>query len=1097
MITEDQLEQLCLNWFQTIGYETVCGYDIAPGEADAERDNYRQVLLHARLLAQLEVINPQVPLATLEQVAQQIAKADTPILTKNNRAFYKWLLEGVKVEYKDEKGVEKIDYVRLIDFNQLANNQFLVVNQFTITGSKGNRRPDLLVFINGIPLAVIELKNPKDEQADIWSAYQQLQTYKEELSDLFIFNQTLIISDGIKARLGSLTANKERFQPWRVIKNEKDRPKDKLELETLVRGFFEPAYLLDFVQNFILFEEGELGDLIKKIAGYHQFHAVRAAVQSTLLASKTLAETSTSLNKVAEKPALYSVPDTNSNKSKAARIYQGELAQIELASGKAGVVWHTQGSGKSISMLCYAAKLLAQPEMNNPTIVVVTDRNDLDGQLFNTFVTAADTLKQTPIQVDDREALREVLGSRKAGGIFFTTIQKFGLMKIDGVEETQFPTLSNRGNIVVISDEAHRSHYGEKAKLKTKKDNDGKVISAKYTHGYSKYLRDALPNAAFIGFTGTPIEQGDKITTSVFGPKISTYDIQDAVDDGSTVPIFYESRLARLNIKTEKLYTLDDEVDEVIEDEEDSGKREQTKSKWAALEKLVGADKRIKLVCQDLVDHFELRNSTLDGKAMLVSMSRDICAAMYEAIIALRPDWHNDDPEKGTIKIVMTGSASDKQALQPHIHDKKTKKLFERRFKDVNDPLKIVIVRDMWLTGFDAPNCHTMYLDKPMKGHNLMQAIARVNRVFKDKPGGLVVDYIGIGNELKEALKVYTNADGKGKTTLNSEEALAVFMENMDKLHSLMHGCDYSGFEQDPLLLFPKVMNRIAAIESPVKNDKGKGKLDGKSRFLDIMANIRAAYTLCATLDEAKPYSKEIAFFDAIKAAICKSTNVDKKRNDEAKHSALKQILDNAIETESVDNIFELVGLEKPNIGLLSEGFLEDLANIEHKNLAVDLLEKLLRDEVKARMSTDVVSEKSYTDRITETMRKYHNRGIESAHVIEEMIQMAKDMANDAELAKKMNLNSDEVAFYRALIQNESAVKELGNNNLRELAKYVTGQLRKSTKVDWQVRDSVRAKLRNLVRRALRKWKYPPDKADEAIELCLKQAEALSNSWSV
>ncbi|MBT8155144.1 type I restriction endonuclease subunit R [Epibacterium ulvae] len=1037
LISEDQLEKMCLSWFEDVGYDYICGYDIAPDGPTPERADYRQIILHDRLLDRLAVINPHIPAETLEQVALQLAKPETPILVKNNKAFHQFLLEGVKVTFKDASGEEKTDYVRLIDFDTVGNNQFLVVNQYTITGTKGNRRPDVIVFVNGLPISVLELKNPADSNADIWSAYQQLRTYKEEIPDLFTFNEALVISDGVHARVGSLTANKERFMAWRTVANEKDRPLFEYALETLVKGFFQPELLLDYIRHFVLFEQDN-DVTIKKIAGYHQFHAVRAAVDASVAATRA----------------------------------QGDKA------GKAGVVWHTQGSGKSISMVCYAGKLLAQPEMNNPTIVVVTDRNDLDGQLFDTFGMAAETLKQTPVQAGDRDELREILASRQSGGIIFTTVQKFALEE----KETAHPILSERKNIVVVSDEAHRSQYGDKAKLNPK--------TGKYTFGYSKHMRDALPGASFIGFTGTPIDTGDKDTRAVFGDYVSVYDIQDAVDDGATVPIYYESRLAKLNINEAEIEALNDDVDEVIEDEEDVSAREKTKSQWSALEKLVGSEPRVEEVGKDLVQHFEERIASMPGKGMIVCMSRDICVEMYDAIVALRPDWHDDDPTKGSIKIVMTGSASDKDKLRPHIYSKETKKLFEKRFKDVNDPLQLVIVRDMWLTGFDAPNCHTMYIDKPMKGHNLMQAIARVNRVFKDKPGGLVVDYIGIANELKQALKTYTGSNGKGKPTHDMQEAYSVLLEKMDVVRGILHGFDYSDFEQNAVQLLPGAMNHILGPQEDSDN------LDGKRRFLDVMAAIGKAYTLCSTMDEVEPLKKEIAFLSAVKNAISKFTTVDKRRTDEEKNSALKQIIDNAIVADGVDDIFHLVGLDKPNIGLLSPEFMEDVAKLEEKNLAVDLLERLLRDEVKARMKTDVVSEKKYSDRILETLRKYHNRAIETAQVIEELIQMAKDMAEDAELAEKSGLNPDEVAFYRALIQNESAVKELGDNSLRELAKHVTAQLKKSTTVDWQVRDSVRAKLRNLVRRALRKWKYPPDRADEAVELCLKQAEALSESWS-
>lgn len=1050
MISEDQLEQLCLAWFQAIGYDAVNGYDIAPDGDSPERLDYRQVVLFERLLSQLQKINPHIPLEVLERVSQQISKPESPVLVKSNHAVHRLLLEGVKVDFKID-GEEKTDYVALLDFATVSNNQFLVVNQYTLASSKGHRRPDVLVFVNGLPLAVLELKNPADANADIWSAYQQLQTYKDEISDLFTFNAALVVSDGLHARVGSLTANKERFLPWRTLANEDDKPLFEYRLETLVKGFFQPELFLDYLHYFILFEQDD-GQLIKKIAGYHQFHAVREAVKATVIAAQQVGNSS------AEPRADY-----------AQRVVPG--------SGKAGVVWHTQGSGKSISMVCYASKLLAQPAMNNPTIVVVTDRNDLDGQLFNTFSMAVETLKQTPVQAGDRDDLREMLAARQAGGIIFTTIQKFALL----ADEARHPVLSHRHNIVVISDEAHRSQYGDKAKLNAK---------GQYVFGYSKHLRDALPSASFIGFTGTPIAAQDKDTRAVFGDYVSIYDIQDAVDDGATVPIYYESRLAKLDINAADIEALNAEVDEVIEDEDDIASRENTKSKWAALEKLVGSAPRVEQVAKDLVSHFATRIASMPGNAMIVCMSRDICVELYNAIVALKPEWHDADPNKGAIKIVMTGSASDHAKLQPHIYSKTTKKLFEKRFKDAGDPLQLVIVRDMWLTGFDAPCCHTMYIDKPMKGHNLMQAIARVNRVFKDKPGGLVVDYIGIASELKQALKTYTDSKGKGAPTLDTHEAYALLLEKLDIVHGILQGFDYSAFATQALQLLPGAMNHILSLQG------SSGELDGKKRFLDVMTALSSAYTLCSTLDEVEPLKKEIAFLSAVKAAISKFTTVDKRRTDEEKNSALKQIIDNAIVADGVDDIFSLVGLDKPNIGLLSPEFMDDVAKLKAKNLAVDLLERLLRDEVKARMKTDVVSEKKYSDRILESLRKYHNRAIETAQVIEELIAIAKDMQADLAQAEKLGLNPDEISFYRALIQNESAVRELGDHNLRELAKYITEQLRNSATVDWAKRDSVRARLRNLVRRALRKWKYPPDKADEAVELCLKQAEVLSESWS-
>lgn len=1055
MMNEQQLEDLCIGWFQEIGWNFVHGPDIAPDSNSPERADYRQVILRDRLLTAMARINPTIPASALEQAAHELNTISEPSAVVRNRSFYQRLLSGVTVEFSvgDEK---KIDLVNIIDFAHPEKNDFLTVNQFTLSGTKQLRRPDLVAFVNGIPLAVIELKNPANEQTDVWDAFNQLQTYKDELSDLFTSNMALAVSDGWNARVGSLTANAERMLPWRTVANEDDRPRLQMELETLVRGFFAREMFLDYLRYFVLFEQD--GDVIvKKIAGYHQFHAVREAVRATLIAA--------------------SAPTKNILEVHEERATYGK--QVQPGSRKAGVVWHTQGSGKSITMACYAGKLLQQPEMKNPTLVVVTDRNDLDGQLFATFCAAGDLLKTTPLQAGSRDELREMLASRQAGGIIFTTVQKFALLD----EEDEHPLLSDRTNIVVISDEAHRSQYGLKGRFSEK--------AGKYVFGYAKHLRDALRNATFIGFTGTPIALEDKDTRAVFGDYVSIYDIQDAVDDGATVPIFYESRLAKLDVKQAEIDKLSDQVEEVVEDDEDIASREKTKSDWAALEKLVGAKPRLYQVAKDLVEHYETRSSGLEGKAMIVCMSRDICAQLYKIIChgdeenaPLRPDWHSDDPEQGAIKIVMTGSAADKPLLQPHLYTKQVKKRLEKRFKDPNDPLKLVIVRDMWLTGFDAPCCHTMYVDKPMKGHNLMQAIARVNRVFKNKPGGLVVDYIGIANELKAALKIYTEAQGKGDPTHNATEALALLLEKMATLRGLMHGCDYSAFETNSMALIVPCANHLLGLK------------DGKQRFLDTMVAIAKAYSLCGTLDEAAELRKEIAFFSAIKAAITKYTTVDKRRSAEDKNSALKQILDNALVADGVADIFALAGLDKPNIGLLSDEFLEDVRQMKSRNLAVELLEKLLRDEIKARARNNVVQEKKYGDRLLETLRKYHNRAIETAQVIEELIQMAKEF--QAALAREaaLGLGQDEIAFYDALANNESAVRELGDEILKKIAVEITEKLRASTTVDWQVRESVRARLRILVRRCLQRWKYPPDKQDDAVELVLKQAETLSNEWS-
>ena len=1053
-MNEEQLENLCLDWFQEGGWDVLHGPDIAPDSDNPLRNDYAQVVLDGQLRAAFETINKHLPAVQIEHCYEQfkaiVLKPESLDLITNNRAFHRLLLEGVPVEYKKDDGEPIADHAFIIDFDNLNNNTFSVVNQFTITGTKQPRRPDVICFINGLPIAVLELKSPSDENADIWDAFNQLQTYKDEITDLFIFNEALVVSDGYTARAGSLTANQERFMPWRTIKNENDKPLLEWQLETMVRGFFDRELLLDYIRFFVLFEtDGE--QIIKKIAGYHQFHAVREAVKATVIAAQQV-------DGVSEKRATYA-------------------DEVVPGSKKAGVVWHTQGSGKSISMCCYAGMLLQQKAMNNPTLIVVTDRNDLDGQLYATFCNAVELLKQTPVQASDRDALRQLLAERESGGIIFTTVQKFALLE----DEKHHPILNDRHNIVVISDEAHRSQYGLKATLSA----DGQ-----YKFGYAKHMRDALPSASFIGFTGTPISQEDKDTRAVFGGYVSIYDIQDAVDDGATVPIYYESRLAKLDLNHAEIAELSDQVDEVVEDEEDVSNREKTKGEWSRLEKLVGATPRLSQVAADLIEHFETRNATMDGKAMIVAMSRDICAHLYNEIVALRPEWHSDDPEKGAIKIVMTGSASDKPLLQPHIYNKQTKKRLEKRFKDLNDPLKLVIVRDMWLTGFDAPCCHTMYVDKPMKGHNLMQAIARVNRVFKNKPGGLVVDYIGIANELKQALKTYTDSKGKGEPTLNAEEAFSILLEKIDALRGMFgktpkfDGLDISGYETQAHKLLVPAANYVLGLD------------DGKKRFLDLVLAATKSYSLCSTLDEAKELRKEIAFYSAIKAAISKFTSVDKKRTQEEKNSALKQILDNAVIAEGVADVFALCGLDKPNIGLLSDEFLEDVRQMPERNLAVELLEKLLKDDIKAKTRNNVVQEKKYADRLQETLRKYNNRAIETAQVIEELIQMAKEFQEEMMREAELGLNPDEIAFYDALANNESAVRELGDEILKKIAVEITDKLRKSTTVDWQVRDSVRAKLKILVRRTLQRYKYPPDKAAEAVELVLKQAESLSNSWS-
>jgi type I restriction enzyme, R subunit len=1024
MINEDQVEQITLDWFRELGYDYLCGYDIAPDTDNPQRADYEEVILPIRLHTALTKLNPSLPASAIDEAKAIIKKHQDSSLIQNNRSFHQKLLSGIKVDIETKEGTQG-ERVKLVDFHNPEKNDFLVVNQFTVKGSKGNRRPDIVVFINGLPLSIIELKNPADENADIFKAYNQLQTYKDELEDLFSYNAALIISDGINARIGSLTATEERYMYWRTIKDELDRPILEYELETLIKGFFDRELLLDYLQNFILFEE-DGKHIIKKIAGYHQFHAVREAIKRVIEAS--------------------------SNNSR-----------------RGGVVWHTQGSGKSISMACLAGKLTKQSEMRNPTLVIVTDRNDLDGQLFSTFSSAKMLLGQDPVQMEDIDDLRETLEGKPSGGIIFTTIQKFSLKK----SESTFPILSERENIVVIADEAHRSQYGFDAML------DSETGSFKY--GYAQHLRDAIPNATFIGFTGTPIESEDKDTRSVFGDYISIYDIEDAVTDGATVPIYFESRLAKLDLDKAAFEEIDEDVGELVEDE-GLADREKFKSKWSALEKLVGAESRIRQIAADLVEHFENRTASIEGKGMIVAMSRQIAVELYDAIIELRPHWHDEDSSKGVIKIIMTGSASDTSRMQGHLYNKQVKRDIEKRFKDAGDELKLVIVRDMWLTGFDVPCAHTMYIDKPMKSHNLMQAIARVNRVFKDKKGGLVVDYIGIANELKQALKTYTGAGGKGTGTVDTAEALAQMLERLDIVQTMFHGFDYSEYMSKAHQLLAPAANHILGLEN------------GKKRYLDEVLALSKAFSLCATLDEAKQSREEIAFFQAVKAVIQKAGKTVPKKED--KNSAIKQIIDNAVVSEGVEDIFDLLGLDKPDIGILSDEFLEDIAKMPHKNLAVELLERLIKGDIKAKCKTNVVQEKKFSDRLQAALSKYHNRAIETAKVIEELIQMAKDFAQAVNEGEDLGLSGDEKAFYDALADNESALREMGDETLKAIAQVLTEKLRNSVTVDWQNRDSVRARMRNIIRVILKRYKYPPDDQADAIELVMKQTEALSEEWS-
>ncbi|WP_323943731.1 type I restriction endonuclease subunit R [Aeromonas hydrophila] len=1031
-MTEDQMEQEVLGWLAEMGYRVVSGYDVAPDSDNSWRANFNQVLLLDQLRGAIARLNPSVPLVAREDALAQVVNLDTPAQLSANRAFHRLLVNGVPVQYQRD-GETVGDFVRLVDFEEPTANEWLAINQFTIKGPKHTRRPDIILFVNGLPLVVLELKNPADVHADIWKAFDQLQTYKEQIPDLFQYNEIMIASDGSEARMGSLSADAERFMQWRTVDGVNLDPYGEFgELETMVRGILDPAMLLDYLRFFVLFEDD--GRLVKKIAGYHQFHAVRAAIEQVVLASR---------------------PD---------------------GSHKGGVVWHTQGSGKSITMTCFAARVMRDAAMENPTIVVITDRNDLDGQLFGVFSLSQDLLREEPVQVSTRGDLRDKLGNRPSGGIVFTTIQKF----MPGEDEDTFPELSDRANIVVIADEAHRTQYGFSASLKA----PGKVAegAACYQVGYAQHLRDALPNATFVAFTGTPVSAEDRDTRAVFGDYIHVYDMQQAKDDGATVAIYYESRLAKLSLKNEELPHIDDEVDELAEDEEES-EQAKLKSRWAALEKVVGSKPRIERVAADLVAHFEERNQAQHGKAMVVAMSREICVHLYDAIVALRPDWHDPDPDKGAIKIVMTGSASDKALLRPHIHATQVKKRLEKRFKDPSDPLKLVIVRDMWLTGFDAPCVHTLYVDKPMKGHNLMQAIARVNRVFKDKQGGLVVDYIGIANELKSAIKEYTASRGRGRPTVDAREAYAVLEEKLDILRSMLHGFDYSDYLTGGHKLLARAADFILGLE------------DGKKRFADNALAMSKVFTLCCTLDEAKAVREEVAFLQAVKVMLTKKEVTRKKKTDEERDQAIRQIIGNAVVSGDVVDVFEAVGLDKPNIGLLDDDFLAEVRNLPERNLAVELLERLLEGEIKAKFATNLSQEKKFSEMLTKVIQRYQNRSIETAQVIEELIDMAKKFAAVSKRGQALGLNDDELAFYDALANNEASVRELGDEILAKIAHELTASLRRSVTVDWSSRESVRARLRLLVKRILRKYKYPPDQQEEAAQLVLAQAESLCEVW--
>jgi type I restriction enzyme R subunit len=1062
--TESTIEQASIDWFKELGYIYAFGPEIAFDGERPERSDYHETLLLGRLQDAITRLNGDLPVQAQEEALRRITRLDKPSLLLNNHAFHHLLVNGIEVEYKKD-GRMVSGRVYVVDFENEDNNDWLVVNQYTVEAShqngKVNRRPDVVIFVNGLPLAVIELKNAADEKATIWSAFNQLQTYKNDIPALFHTNELLIISDGLNARFGSLTANREWFLPWKTIEGEETAPGTVTQLEVLLRGMFQKHRLLDLIRYFTVFEQERGAPTVKKIAGYHQFHAVNYALGETIRAVGQIAN----LLYISEGKGTYLAQTMKGGESGDRRI---------------GVIWHTQGSGKSLTMAFYTGRLVRHPAMQNPTIIVITDRNDLDDQLFGTFSRCSEVLRQVPEQATSREDLRDKLKDRIAGGIFFTTIQKFlpaaraerrsersETEPKTSVEAQDNGILSTRPNIIVIADEAHRSQYD-------------------FVDGYARNMRDSLPNASFIGFTGTPIEQTDANTRAVFGDYISIYDIQQAVEDGATVKIYYEGRLAKLELDEEEKPRIDPEFDEVTEGEEIEQK-EKLKSKWAALEAVIGAEKRIGVVAADIVQHFEKRLEVLDGKAMVVGMSRRICVDLYNAIVKLRPDWHSDDDRQGAIKIIMTGSASDPSDWQPHIRTKARREELAKRFKNPADSFKIVIVRDMWLTGFDVPPLHSMYIDKPMQGHGLMQAIARVNRVYKNKPGGLIVDYLGLAYHLQKALATYTEAGRSTESVLDQEQAVNELLKRYEICKGLFYRFDWSkyftGTAQEKLNVLPHALEHILAQE------------DGKKRLLQAVRELSLSFALSVPDPRALAIRDDVAFFQAVRAALVKST-VEGEQSAEDLDQAIRQILSRAVAaSDQVIDIFAAAGLQKPEVSILSEEFLAEVRDMPQKNLAIELLRKLLNDELKTRMKKNLVQSRSFTEMLERTIRAYQNRTIESAEVIAELIHLAEEIREAQKRGEKLNLNEDEIAFYDALEVNDSAVQVLGDEALKGIARELVETVRNNVTIDWTVRETVRAKLRVMVKRILRKYGYPPDMQEKATTTVLEQAELIARDW--
>ena len=1042
-ITENDLEQTCIEWFRELGWEYVHGETISPGGFAPERAHYNEVVLAPRFRAALESLNPDLPTSAIDDAEKRVRQFAGQSLVEANRDLYVWLRDGIPVEIEDD-GHRRQVTVAVFDWADISRNDWLVVNQFTVKGTK-TVRPDMVAFVNGLPVAVIELKNPADEKADVFAAFNQIQNSKNETPQLFEPNMVCVISDGAVARLGSISADQERFMPWRVAGGIA-APDEHLELEVLVKGLFERQTFLKYFRHFIAFQTSGAGTF-KVIAGYHQYHGVLKGVDR----------------------ALASISDHREGKR-----------------GKGGVMWFTQGSGKSLLAVFYVGLLREHPDLENPTVVVVTDRKDLDGQLYETFASCRIPLRTTPVQAGDRAELKKLLTEQVAGGIFFTTIQKFAPEKGQATVEEINP----RSNIIVICDEAHRTQYGFKSEL----DKKGE----KFRYGLAKYMHDALPHALYLGLTGTPISENDRDTEAVFGTYVDIYDVLASQKDGTTVPIHYEQRIIDLSVNEGELDSLDEELDALLEDDPEE-QTNKTISTLARLESIAMADGRLEKLADDLVQHWDERLEALDGKGMIVAISRKAAVALYDEIIKRRPDWHNKDINQGVIKVVMTSPASDPPALRAHATSPQEKKLLEKRIKDPDDPLKLVIVRDMWLTGFDAPCLHTLYVDKPMRGQGLMQAVARVNRVWKDKPGGLVVDYIGIGEELKQAIAQYTRARGgdqRGEPVEFIDEALKIVKETVGVIRDMLHGVNLEGIATDAkkaLVALPLAMNHLVKLNQKPEGAPQDTKPPGVKRFLDQVTKLSKAQALAGTHPEALALRNEIAFYQAVKAGLVKFTGVGAGKSKVEKEAAMRQIVAKGVLVNGVTDLYKTLGVDRPDISVLDETFLKKLGEIPQKNLAAELLQRLIDDEIQARGRRNTTQAQKFSKKLTDAINRYTNRGLTSAQVIEELIKLAHEIAADK---PPEDMTEDEFAFYEALRENESAVRDMGDPVLKALAHELTDKLRKSATIDWQKRDAARARMRLLVKVLLTKYKYPPDKQPEAVEKVIEQAELYADLWA-